>query len=125
LALATIRRNVELESQLIDDLLDLTRITRDKMQLTLVPVDAHQAISNVVEICREELSTRKLKLEINLRAEAHHISADTAKFQQIAWNLLKKPSSLQARKVKSQSQLRIHHHTPSRSPCITKGGVAG
>jgi len=88
-ALATIRRNVELESQLIDDLLDLTRITRDKLQLTLVPVDAHQAISNVVEICREELSTRKLKLEINLRAEAHHISADAAKFQQIAWNLLK------------------------------------
>src|SRR5207253_3327158 len=88
-AVAMIRRNVELESQLIDDLLDLTRIARDKMQLTLVPVDAHQAISNVVEICREELSTRKLKLEINLRAEAHHISADAAKFQQIAWNLLK------------------------------------
>src|SRR2546423_1779269 len=88
-ALATIRRNVELESQLIDDLLDLTRITRDKLQLTLVPHDAHQAISNVVEICREELSTRKLKLELNLRAEAHHISADAAKFQQIAWNLLK------------------------------------
>lgn len=88
-ALATIRRNVELESQLIDDLLDLTRITRDKLQLTLEMVDVHQAISNVVEICREELSRRKLRLEMNLRAEAHHVSADAAKFQQITWNLLK------------------------------------
>ena len=84
-----IRRNVELESQLIDDLLDLTRITRDKLQLTLSPIDAHEAISNVVEICRAELTARGLQLHMNLRAEMHHIAADPAKIQQIIWNLLK------------------------------------
>src|SRR6184192_1412972 len=51
-SLAMIRRNVELETQLIDDLLDFTRITKDKLQLRFAPVDAHLAISNVVEICR-------------------------------------------------------------------------
>jgi signal transduction histidine kinase len=49
-SLAMIRRNIELETQLIDDLLDFTRIARDKMQLRFAPVDAHQAVSNVVEI---------------------------------------------------------------------------
>jgi signal transduction histidine kinase/ActR/RegA family two-component response regulator len=88
-ALAMIRRNVELESQLIDDLLDLTRIARDKLQLNFVAMDAHQAITNVAEICRNEAQMGKLRVHLNLRAGAHHVSADPAKFQQIVWNLLK------------------------------------
>jgi signal transduction histidine kinase/ActR/RegA family two-component response regulator len=88
-ALAMVRRNIELETQLIDDLLDFTRITRDKLQLRFVPVDAHLAISNVVEICRAEADSRRLRVHLNLRALTYHVAADAAKFQQIVWNLLK------------------------------------
>ena len=88
-ALAMIRRNIELETQLIDDLLDFTRIARDKMQLRFVPVDTHQAITNVVEICRAEARSKRLHVHLNLRAKSFHVTADAAKFQQIIWNLLK------------------------------------
>ena len=88
-SLSMIRRNVELESQLIDDLLDLTRITKDKLQLRFGTLDAHEVINNVVEICRPEAQSRNLKLNLNLRGGAHHVSGDAAKFQQIVWNLLK------------------------------------
>src|SRR5204863_9345636 len=88
-SLAMIRRNVELEVQLIDDLLDLTRIAKDKLQLRFGPLDAHEVINNVVEICRPEAQARNLKLNLNLRGGAHHVSGDAAKFQQIVWNLLK------------------------------------
>src|SRR5262249_36205584 len=88
-SLAMIRRNIELETQLIDDLLDVTRIARDKMQLRFAPVDAHLAVSNVVEICRSEAKSKRLHVHLNLRAKNHHVSADAAKFQQIIWNLLK------------------------------------
>ncbi len=88
-SLAMIRRNVELESQLIDDLLDLTRIAKDKLQLKFGPRDAHETVSNVVEMCRPESDARNLQVHLNLRAGAHHVSADAAKFQQIIWNLLK------------------------------------
>ncbi len=88
-SLAMIRRNVELESQLIDDLLDLTRIAKDKLQLKFDQIDAHQAISNVAEICRMEANARRLRVYLNLRAGAHHVTADVTKFQQIIWNLLK------------------------------------
>jgi two-component system, chemotaxis family, CheB/CheR fusion protein len=88
-ALAMIRRNIELETQLIDDLLDFTRIRRDKMQLRFTPVDAHSAVSNVVEICRAEAESKSLHLRLNLRANAHCVAGDAAKFQQIIWNLLK------------------------------------
>jgi signal transduction histidine kinase/ActR/RegA family two-component response regulator len=88
-ALAMIRRNIDLESQLIDDLLDLTRITSDKLQLQLEPLDAHQAIANVLEMCGSELNNKQLHLSLDLRAEDHHLAADAPKFQQIIWNLLK------------------------------------
>jgi len=88
-ALAMIRRNIELETQLIDDLLDFTRISRDKMQLRFTPVDAHLAISSVVEICRAEAESKRLQVRLNLQANAHQVATDAAKFQQIIWNLLK------------------------------------
>jgi signal transduction histidine kinase/ActR/RegA family two-component response regulator len=88
-ALAMIRRNVELETQLIDDLLDFTRIAKDKLQLRFAPVDAHVAISDVVEMCRAEAESRKLEVHLNLRANTRYVVADAAKFQQIIWNLLK------------------------------------
>jgi signal transduction histidine kinase len=67
-ALALIRRNVELETQLIDDLLDFTRIARNKMQLRFAPLDAHLALSNVAEICRAEAEAKRLDLIMQLRA---------------------------------------------------------
>jgi signal transduction histidine kinase len=88
-ALGMIRRNIELETQLIDDLLDFTRIAKDKMQLRFLPVDAHPAISNVVEICRADAESKRLHVHLSLRANMHHVAADAAKFQQIIWNLLK------------------------------------
>src|SRR5437660_9187409 len=88
-SLAMIRRNVELESQLIDDLLDLTRIAKDKLQLRFGPLDSHEVINNMVEICRPEARARNLTLQLNLRAGAHHVLGDAAKYQHIVWNLLK------------------------------------
>jgi signal transduction histidine kinase/CheY-like chemotaxis protein len=87
--LAMMRRNIELESELIDDLLDLTRITKDKLQLQFESVDAHQAISNVVKICASEASAKKLQVRLDLRAKDFHVMADPARFQQIIWNLVK------------------------------------
>ena len=97
-SIAMIRRNVELESQLIDDLLDLTRIARDKLQLRFGPLDVHEVINNVVEICRPEAQARDLKLQIHPNAGAHHVSADGAKFQQIIWNLVKNAIKFTAEK---------------------------
>jgi signal transduction histidine kinase len=88
-SLAMIHRNIELETQLIDDLLDFTRIARDKMELRFAPVDAHAAVANVVEICRAEAGSKRLNVHVNLRANSHYAAADAAKFQQIVWNLLK------------------------------------
>ena len=84
-----IRRNVELESRLIDDLLDLTRIAKGKLELDLQTVDAHEGVNNVLEMCRDELYSKGLHLRVDLGAGRHHVRADNARLQQVFWNLIK------------------------------------
>jgi CheY-like chemotaxis protein len=87
--LEIIRRNVAVEKRLIDDLLDVTRITKGKLELKLTSVDAHAQIGNVVETCRSESAAKGVRVQLNLEARGHYVVADEARFQQIIWNLLK------------------------------------
>jgi len=85
-------RNVELEARLIDDLLDLTRIARGKLRLNLRKSDAHDLLGQAMEIVRDEISSRKLKLAVDLTARDHLVLADESRLQQVFWNLLKNAS---------------------------------
>ena len=87
-SLQMIRRNVELEARLIDDLLDLTRIDRGKVQLNFEIVDAHMLLQNALEICQPEIDRKHLKPSLNLGAKKVHMRADPARLQQIFWNLI-------------------------------------
>jgi HAMP domain-containing protein/signal transduction histidine kinase len=87
-SLQMIRRNVELEARLIDDLLDLTRIDRGKVQLNFEVVDAHTLLQNALEICQAEIDRKHLKRSLNLGAQKVHMRADPARLQQIFWNLI-------------------------------------
>ncbi|MDP9292247.1 MAG: ATP-binding protein [Verrucomicrobiota bacterium] len=88
-ALEIIRRNVELEARLIDDLLDVTRIANSKLQLTFEIVDAHQLIHRALEISHSDIEAKKLALSVDLAASKHIVRADPARLQQIFWNLVK------------------------------------
>ena len=82
-------RNVELEARLIDDLLDLTRIARGKLQLDLRPADAHELIRHAMDIVRADISARQINVLIALDAAKHHLVVDSARLQQAFWNLLR------------------------------------
>ncbi len=88
-ALEVIKRNVELEARLIDDLLDITRIAKGKLQLSLETVNVHEIIQRAYEICREEILGKNLGIEFRLRAQRLHVEADPARLQQVFWNLIK------------------------------------
>ena len=87
--LEIIRRNVELEARLIDDLLDVTRISSGKLQLTTQTVDVHRTVALALEICQREIEDKNLRLELELRAREHFAVADPARLQQVFWNLIK------------------------------------
>src|SRR5688572_4265347 len=85
----TIQRNVQLEARLIDDLLDLTKITTGKMSLAKQPVNINSVISRSVEICEPDAMEKKLTLSLALRAHRPWVNADPGRLQQILWNLIK------------------------------------
>ncbi|HEY2569106.1 MAG TPA: HAMP domain-containing protein [Candidatus Udaeobacter sp.] len=87
-ALQMIRRNVELEARLIDDLLDLTRIDRGKVQLNFEVVDAHSLLQNALDICQAEIDRKQLTRSLHLSAQKVYLQADPARLQQIFWNLI-------------------------------------
>jgi CheY-like chemotaxis protein len=84
-----IRRNVELEARLIDDLLDLTRISKGKVQLQLENVDAHQLLRNALEICEPDIIAKGLSVKTDFRATRFALHGDPARLQQVFWNLIK------------------------------------
>jgi PAS domain S-box-containing protein len=87
--LEMVRRNVELEARLIDDLLDVTRIAQGKLTLNRAVVDAHELIHRAVDICLPEVRAKDLDLDLHLAARGHHVEADPARLQQALWNLIK------------------------------------
>jgi PAS domain S-box-containing protein len=83
-----IKRNVRLQARLIDDLLDLTRITRGKLNLHFKDVDVHILVCDAIEIADSTIAAKKLKLYAHLNAEEHYIRADSIRIQQVFWNLV-------------------------------------
>ncbi len=87
--LEMVKRNVELESRLIDDLLDVSRIARGGMVLNLKTVDVHLVIRECVKICRDETSVARLTVVVDLAARDHNVQGDHARLMQIVWNLVR------------------------------------
>lgn len=86
--LAMIRRNVELEARLIDDLLDLTRIARGKLELRRREIDARRVVEHAVATTEGELTEKGLRLDVRLAPEDHRVWADAPRLTQVFWNLL-------------------------------------
>ena len=81
-------RNVQLEAHLIDDLLDVTRITRGKIEMHYEAVDVHRLLRNAVKIAQKDMLEKQIEFAIDLHASKHHIWADPVRIQQVFWNLL-------------------------------------
>jgi PAS domain S-box-containing protein len=87
--LRMICRNVELEARLIDDLLDLTRITRGKLKLQLGYADVHELLRHSMDIVASEIADRQVKTTVVLDAAHRRINVDAPRLQQVFWNIFR------------------------------------
>ncbi len=85
----SIRKNVDLEARLIDDLLDITRITRGKLPLEMRTINLHHALQDALAIVRPELEAKRLVLDLAFGAPEPTVWGDEVRLQQVFWNVLK------------------------------------
>lgn len=86
--LAMMKRNIQLETKLIDDLLDISRITSGKLALHVAAVDLNDLVRNVCRICGQLIRERGIELQTRLDRTAGVINADSSRLQQVLWNVL-------------------------------------
>jgi len=86
---AIIRRNVQLEARLIDDLLDLTRVLQGRLEIQKQPLDLHACLRAALDLCQPDFTSRKIGLWTALHAAHSKVTGDFSRLQQVLWNLFR------------------------------------
>lgn len=83
-----IRRNIEVEAHLINDLLDVNRIARGPLDVTLAPTNLHAIVVEAIEIVRAQADRKRIRIATDFSAGSCYILADAGRIRQVLWNLL-------------------------------------
>jgi len=87
-AIEVIRRNARIQRQMVDDLLDVSRIITGKLRLTVQPVDLATIAIAAIDGLRPAAEAKEIRLQLQLDAPAGQVSGDPDRLQQVAWNLI-------------------------------------
>jgi len=87
-AIETIERNAKAQAQLVEDILDVSRVITGKLQLNIGPVDVAAIINAAIDSVQPAATSKAIEIEVTLDPVIRHIAADANRLQQIVWNLL-------------------------------------
>lgn len=87
-AIQTIERNAKSQAQLVEDILDVSRVITGKLRLNIGPVDAAAVINAAVDSVQLAADSKGIQLEVMLEPSALHVAGDASRLQQVVWNLL-------------------------------------
>jgi PAS domain S-box-containing protein len=105
-ALATIVRNARVQNQLIEDVLDISRIITGNLRLDIRRVDLKAVITAAAESLRPAMEAKRIRLRTFIHAQTELIQGDIERLQQIVWNLLSNAVKFTAEGGEIQIQLR-------------------
>ena len=86
--IAIVKRNAQLQAQLIEDLLDVSRILRDKIELDKTPVDLQQVIKAAIATVQLTAEAKSISITTKFEPNVGLVLGDSGRLQQIIWNLL-------------------------------------
>ncbi|MEW5861270.1 MAG: ATP-binding protein [Cyanobacteriota bacterium] len=124
-ALEIIERNAQLQSQLIEDLLDVSRILRGKLSLNMVPVNLASTIKAALETVRLAAEAKSIQIQTLFDPTIGQVLGDSARLQQVVWNLLTNAVKftpeggrveIQLQRIGSQSQIQVRDTGKGISP---------
>jgi PAS domain S-box-containing protein len=112
---AAIRKNIEIEAGLIDDLLDLTRISRGKLVFRFRPLDVHRVVQEALAAVQGELDQKGLRVEVDLVATNSTVAGDAMRLQQVFWNVLRNAAKFTA----AGGRIHVRTHNGERSIVVS------
>jgi signal transduction histidine kinase len=86
--LETIERNAQAQAQLVEDILDVSRVITGKLRLNIGEVDASSVISAAIDSVQLAAESKGIRLEATLDPSARRVAGDSSRLQQVVWNLL-------------------------------------
>ena len=87
-AVETIERNAKSQAQLIEDILDVSRVISGKLRLESEPVDVVTVINSAIDSVQLAADAKGIQLEVTLAPSSRQVIGDSTRLQQIVWNLL-------------------------------------
>jgi signal transduction histidine kinase/ActR/RegA family two-component response regulator len=124
-AIATIERNAKLQAQLIEDLLDVSRILQGKLNLNMFPVNLVLVIEAGLETVRLAAEAKEIQIQTRLDASVGKVLGDSGRLQQVIWNLLSNAVkftpeggkiAIQLERIDTQAQITISDTGKGISP---------
>ena len=106
-ALQVIERNAWAQKQIIEDILDVSRVITGKLQLTLGPVDLVAVVDEALDAVRPALEAKEIKIETIIDSGLRIISGDADRLQQVVWNLLANAAKFTP--TGGKIEVRVHH----------------
>jgi signal transduction histidine kinase/ActR/RegA family two-component response regulator len=87
-ALESVERNARAQAQLVDDLLDVSRIITGKLSIKSVPVDLASVVSDAVDAVKPAATAKRIRLHVEVEHGTHVVTGDADRLRQVVWNLL-------------------------------------
>jgi CheY-like chemotaxis protein len=122
--LETIERNARAQVQLIEDLLDMSRIVAGQLRLDVQPVPLSEVIESAIQTVAPAAAARSIRLEKVLDPRAGPVSGDPARLQQVVWNLLANAIKFTPKGGKAQVTLACVNSHVELSVADTGEGIA-
>ena len=109
--LETIERNVRAQAQIVNDLLDMSRIVSGKIHLEVQPIQLHEVINNAIESIRQSANAKNIRVNRLLDSSIGWVRGDPNRLQQVLWNLLSNAVKFTPKEGKIQIVLeRVNSH---------------
>ena len=123
-ALETIERNAKSQAQLIEDILDVSRILRGKLNLNLHPIDLEYVVEVAIDGLRPLAEAKSIVIELVCKSDIGQVIGDSDRLQQVVWNLLSNAIKFTPEGGKVEVRLQLVGHSVEIQIVDTGIGIA-
>ena len=119
-AVETIERNARAQAQLIEDILDVSRVITGKLRLNTGPVDVAAVINAAIDSVQLAADSKSIQLAVTLDPSARRVSGDASRLQQVVWNLLS--NAIKFTPSGGRVEVRLEHAPSCAQISVTDSG---